>query len=322
MKIAITGASGFIGRRLVNALSRQGHDVSVLSRRVDHAFPSGIQVVNGDLTAANWPLDRLLEGREVVFHCAGEIRDVAAMKALHVSGTQRLLQAALQEAAEKGHPIHWVQLSSVGVYGSPPEYVNRERVVTEATPPQPVGVYEVTKTQSDALVMRAGETGLVTYSIVRPSNVFGGDMPNPSLRSLGVMVRKRLFFYIGRSGAVATYVHVDDVVDVLQLCGTDHRAQGKVFNISNDCLLEELVEGMASALNVTRPWVRLPESLVRAAALVAAKVARIPLTQQRINVLVRRTRYPYLKLEQELGFTPRISVPNAMGEVALANILE
>jgi nucleoside-diphosphate-sugar epimerase len=155
----------------------------------------------------------------------------------------------------------------------------------------------------------------MTCSIVRPSNVFGASMPNPSLRSLGAMVRRGLFFYIGRAGAVATYVHVDDVVATLLCCGTDPRARGETFNLSNDCLLEEMVGGMASAFGVRKPSLRLPEPFVRSGVYLAAKIAPIPLTQARIDALVARTRYPCLKLEQKLGFAPRLSVPDSIGEL-------
>jgi nucleoside-diphosphate-sugar epimerase len=317
MKVFITGGSGFIGRRLVNALNRQGHAISVLSRSSNRMFLPGIQVVKGDLTSESCPLEQILEGCDLVFHCAGEIHDVAAMKLLHADGTQRLLKAVNKEATKSGKTIHWVQLSSVGTYGPPLEAANTERVVTEDMPTRPHGEYEVTKTLSDELVIHTSESRLMTYSIVRPSTVFSVDMSNESLRSLGLMVRKGLFFYIGRPGAVVTYVHVDDVVEVLLRCGTDHRAKGEIFNISNDCLLEEMVEGIASALGVKPPRLRLPESFVRVASRVTAKIPRIPLTQERINALVGRTRYPYLKLEQVLDFTPRVFVPGAIGEVVL-----
>jgi len=189
--------------------------------------------------------------------------------------------------------------------------------VTEDTLPRPLGEYEATKTLSDELVIQASESDLITYSIVRPSNVFGEAMPNQSLRQLGEIVRRGLFFYVGQPGAVAPYVHVDDVVEALIRCGTDHRAKRMIFNISNDCLLEDMINGIASAFNVPRPRLRLPESGVRVATCIIGKVMTTPLTQERINALVARTRYPYLKIERELGFIPRISVPDAIGEVVL-----
>ena len=318
MKISITGASGFIGRKLVDALRLQNHFISVLSRHSNLKFPADIRVVKGDLTAMNCPLDQLLEDCEVVFHCAGELHNKTAMKQLHVDGTQRLLGAVYKEAFQRKRVIHWTQLSSVGVYGPPQGAANSARIVTEDTPTRPLGEYEITKTISDELVIQAGMSDLMTYSILRPSNVFDAHMPNQSLRSLGTIVRRGLFFFVGRPGALATYVHADDVVEALMRCGTDHRAKGKIFNISNDCLLEEMVNGIASSFGVARPWLRLPESSVRVATHVISKFARIPLTQERINALVSRTRYPYLKLELELGFSPRISVPETIGEVVLA----
>jgi nucleoside-diphosphate-sugar epimerase len=315
MKIAITGASGFIGRRLIDALGRQGCTIRVLSRTTQPQLSAGIEVVKGDLTSPECPVDQFVRDCETIFHCAGEIRDVAAMRLLHVDGTQRLLQAVLKEAARRGCKIHWVQLSSVGAYGPPQGNASAERVVMEDTLMYPVGEYEVTKVLSDELVIQSSASGLMSYSIVRPSIVIGAGMPNKSLRALGTMVRKGLFFYIGRSGAVAPYVHADDVAAVLQLCGTDPRGKGKIFNVSNDCLLEEMIGGMAAALGVRRPWLRLPEAFVRAFARAANGVVPIPLTPERINALVARTRYPCDKLEKELGFIPRIPIPGIIGEV-------
>jgi len=193
VKVAITGGNGFIGRKLIEALIRQGHVANVLSRRSQPAFSSGIQVVTGDLTSTTCPLGQLLEDCQVIFHCAGEIRNIAAMELLHIDGTKRLLKAALNEAALKQRQIHWVQLSSVGAYGPPQESPSARRVVTEDTPTRPIGVYEVTKTLSDELVIQASNSGSITYSIVRPSNVIGAGMSNRSLHTMGEMVRKGLF---------------------------------------------------------------------------------------------------------------------------------
>lgn len=315
MNVAITGGNGFIGRKLIDALIRQGHVVKALSRGSQPAFSSDIQVVKGNLISPDCPLGQLVKDCEVLFHCAGEVRDAAAMRLLHVEGTRRLSQAVLNETAQTGRSIHWVQLSSVGAYGPPSPAAKSGRVVTEDTPTCPQGEYEVTKTLADELVLQACGHGSMTCSIVRPSNVFGASMSNPSLRSLGVMVGRGLFFYIGRAGAVATYVHVDDVVEVLLRCGTDPRAKGETFNLSNDCLLEEMVGGIASALGVRKPSLRLPEPLIRAGVYLAAKVVSVPLTKDRIDALVARTRYPCLKLEQKLGFVPRRSVPDSLGEI-------
>ena len=315
MKFFVTGGNGFIGRRLVEQLSRQGHNLKVLSRHSDSILSSGVQAVRGDLTSDSHSLDKLVDGCEIIFHCAGEIRNEAAMKSLHVDGTQRLMDAVLKQAKLTGKAIHWVQLSSVGAYGPPAGAASSERIVTEDTLLQPVGEYEVTKTLSDKLIIEASEGDLITYSIIRPSNVFGFGMPNESLFSLGEMVRRGLFFYIGKPGAIATYVHVSDVVEVLLRCCKDQRAKGEIFNISNDCLLEEMINGIADAHGVDHPRFRLSEKLMRTVVKTVGKIVPLPLTDKRINAIVVRTKYPCDKLKQKLNFVPKVSVPSALGEV-------
>ncbi|TAK90616.1 MAG: NAD-dependent epimerase/dehydratase family protein [Burkholderiaceae bacterium] len=316
LKVCVTGASGFIGRRLVERLCVAGFSVRVISRRTDHSWPVGVEVLQGDLSDPHCPVTQLVKDCAVVFHCAGEIRNVSTMRGLHVEGTRRLLTAALNEARRNGKPLHWVQLSSVGVYGPPSGAANAERVVTEDSPLNPVGEYEITKLLSDALVLEACTTDGLTCSIVRPSNVFGANLPpGHSLHALANAVKRGAFFFIGKPNAVATYVHVDDVVELLCQCATDVRARNKVFNLSNDCLLEEMIAAIALAQGKTKAPLRLPEFLARLAAHVFGGIFNLPLTQKRIGALVSRTHYPCDKLARELGFTPRRNIPLTMREI-------
>jgi nucleoside-diphosphate-sugar epimerase len=316
-QVCVTGANGFIGRHLVYALSQQGYSIRVLTRRPDCLFPSGVQVVVGDLTTPGCPLDQFLEGCEIVFHCAGEIRDVAAMQLLHVGGTQHLLQAVLKVPTKTEQKIHWVQLSSVGVYGPSFGPAKTYHLVTEDTQLRPVGEYEITKARADELVVQASDGVKMTYSIVRPSNVFGIGMPNQSLRGLISMVKRGLFFYIGKPGAVAPYVHVDDVVAALLKCAFEPKARGQTYNLSNDCLLEDLIKCIASLLGVRSPRIRIPESLIRIAVGLFEGRLNIPLTQSRIDALVNKTRYPADKIVSELGF--KFSMPITAAIEVLVN---
>ena len=68
MQVCVTGANGFIGRYLVGALSHQGHSVRVLTRQEGDTFPADVEVVKGDLTSLDCPLDQFL--RETIALCA------------------------------------------------------------------------------------------------------------------------------------------------------------------------------------------------------------------------------------------------------------
>jgi nucleoside-diphosphate-sugar epimerase len=278
MIAAVTGGTGFVGRALVARLRRDAavREVRVLSRR------GGF-----DLTRPLPP--QALDGVDVLFHCAGETRDEAAMRALHVEGTRRLVEAA------RGRVARWVQLSSVGVYGRR----LREGALDESAPPAPEGEYEVTKAESDRLLGGAG----LEHAILRPSIVFGPGMPNPSLYQLVAAVDRGRFAYIGPAGAVATYVCVEDVADALALLGSAPGAAG-VYNLSDDRPLESFVAAIAGALGRAARFPRLPEPLAR----LLARIPGLPLTPGRVDALTRRVRYPSARMRDELGFRFGVSI--------------
>lgn len=317
IQVCVTGANGFIGRSLVDALSLHGYSIRVLTRRSDCLFPSGVQVVIGDLTSPDCQLEYFLLGCDVLFHCAGEIRDVLTMQLLHVDGTKRLLHALLKASMKTAQKIHWVQLSSVGVYGPSIGPANIVSIVTESDHVRPVGEYEITKAISDELVIQASDYGKMTYSIVRPSNVVGASMPNQSLSDLILMVKCGLFFYIGKPGAVATYVHVDDVVSALLKCAFEPNAVGQTYNLSNDCSQENLITFIAAELGVRSPRLRIPELFIRTAVSLFEGWAKIPLTQSRIDALVKKTCYPADKIILELGFKFSRQMPMAIQDLLI-----
>lgn len=318
MRVLVTGGSGFIGSKLVQALCAAGHSVHVVSRKNFLRQDFGekpVKLVQVDLLNPDFPLERIVAGCTVVFNCAGELRDESRMPLLHVDATLRLIEACKRQAMVTGQPIHWVQLSSVGAYGSIRKNPRVERVVTETTAPAPVGTYETTKSRADEIVAAAAEDGVFSYAILRPSNVFGVGMPNDSLRQWGRMIGKRMFFYVGAPGAVATYVHVEDVVSALVLCGFDERARCQIFNLSNDCPQECLVNGIAKALGVPPPNLRVPEGAMRMLAQVCSVMPGFPVSDSRIDALVARTRYPFSKLGSLLGFCPQHEVGETIGEI-------
>lgn len=315
MRIHITGANGFIGRRLVAALLQQGHALRVLTRKSPGAFPPAVEVVAGDLTSADCPLEHFVRDCDVLIHCAGEIRDVGAMRSLHVEGTRKLIQAVVEESRRAGKIIHWVQLSSVGAYGPAPGKPDADRIVTEETPPRPVNEYELTKTISDDLVVKASADGQFTHSILRPSNVIGLQASDRFFPRLIKLIRRNQFFYIGRTGAIAAYIHVDDVVAALIALATSQRAKGHIYNLSFDCKLEEIVNHIAVRLGTQAPQIRVPAPLIqlpiRAFNAIFGKWVRLP----SFNALTLRTRYPTTKIETELGFSFSKPLPQAIDEL-------
>lgn len=306
MNIAITGASGFIGRLLTDELYALGDKVVRLSRTAG----DGDSVIKGDLTDESCGLDDFVANAEVIYHCAGEVKNPKLMYPLHVKGTANLLAAVQRRIRRDGKPVHWIQLSSTGAYGKQGD----RTIVDESFQPEPVGEYEVTKTIADELVLAMAKSEpLFTCTLIRPSIVLGASMPNQSFFQLAMMVRKKMFFYIGnRSINTFTYVHVDDVVRALIACGRDPRAVGETFILSADCLQQKVIQAIAEWAGVSEPVFGFPEKLLRLLIGVIPSRISLPLTKERIDALTKTGGFDSRHIGERLDFKFLHDIPQSV----------
>lgn len=302
MVVGITGASGFIGSLLVQRHLELGDNVHVLSRnkvvldcRVSNHF--------GDLLDVD-SLNSFVSTIEVLYHCAAEISDESKMKAINVEGTRNLIKAA------SGRIRHWVQLSSVGVYGPV-----HKGVVTEEHSYNPINEYEKTKLMSDFLILEATKNKVFTSTILRPSNVFGSEMKNQSLFDLITAVNKGYFFFIGDKGASANYIAVENVVEALYLSATNPIAENKIYIISDWCTFEIFIGIISEKLLKPTPKFRLPANLMLGLAYITAFIPRNPLTISRLNALSTKCIYSTLKIEKELNFKRNYTIEQGLSDL-------
>ncbi|MBT6338151.1 MAG: NAD(P)-dependent oxidoreductase [Desulfobacula sp.] len=306
MKIAVTGGTGFVGKKLVLKHLKNGDSVRVLTRKSgkDIDLPKQVEIHNADLLGRSDPLVSFVNNSDVLYHCAAELNNEKLMNHTHVEGTKNLLEAA------SGRIGRWVQLSSVGVYGP-----YRAGIINETTPNNPVGEYEVTKARSDEIIMDAGLKSKIEYSILRPSNIFGPTMKNQSLFQLIKMIDRQLFFFIGRPGASANYIHVDNVIDALIKCGEKKASLNRVFNISDYMVMEDFIGVIADKLNKSKPKFRLPENMARFAAGLSRVFTKVPLTRARVDALTLRSSYSIEKIKSKLGYSHKKTMEQGLAEM-------
>lgn len=249
--VAVTGATGFIGSRLVERLLDDGAEVVCLTRAAGarpRRLPAGAAetaVELSDRTAVRGALD----GAELVFHCAYDWGDEAwnllAMRALvdgcRATGCKRL-----------------VHLSSFVVYRLP-----ATGEVTEETPPvtTPDG-YARTKLQLEAELLAASRDGGPPAAILQPSLVYGPGgqawTTNPADRlHYGTVVLP------GAGEGACNVVYVDDVVDAMLRSATRPEAVGERFLISGPrpVTWSRFYEQIAAAIGADGPRYLPPEAI-------------------------------------------------------------
>ena len=298
MIVSITGGTGFIGHKLAMYHLARGDSVRILSRGgLNKPFLStSVKLYRGDLSIAD-DLTAFADGADILYHCAGEVRDVDRMKSVHIDGTMNLIDAA------RGRIGRWVQLSSAGIYGKV-----RNGIVSEESRLNPIGIYEKSKFQSDNLVTAAALSGEFEHVILRPSNVYGAEMTNQSIFKLISMIQCGLFFFIGKPESIASYIHVDNVVNALALCGENRIAKGQIYNLSDHVFLEQFILSIATALKVSKPKIRLPELPVRMAAKIFEIIPGFPLTEARVDALTGRAIYSSDKIKTDLGYSHTVPI--------------
>lgn len=304
MLVAITGGTGFIGRRLVASHLDRGDRIRLLSRHRVTGFEGKTDIFHADLTDPDVDLRSFVEGADILYHCAGQLTDEGRMHAVHVEGVERLVQAAT------GRVGRWVQLSSVGAYGP-----RDNGVVSEDAPEAPQGVYETTKTRGDILVATAAANGAFEYALLRPSIIYGPEMTNRSLFQLIDTVARGLFFFIGPPGAVVNYVHVQGVVAALVACGTRAEARGRTYILSDNRSLEEAVRAIAITLERPVPRLRLPFGPVLLSARLAGRIPGFPLNESRVRALTKRVMYDGSRIEKDIGYRHPVTLEQGFREL-------
>ena len=214
----ISGASGFIGNRLLNAVDGQ---IRVLSRA---------KLLNYDTVVCDFGKKVIpkesLNGVDTVLHLAGfahDMRDESKAVDLYykvnVDATVQLAGLAVKAGVKR-----FVFVSSVKAGGSP----DFEACSSENDQADPEGVYGKTKREAELKLLKIGKESGMHVSIIRPSLVYGPNVKG-NLKLMLSGIKKGWFPPLPETGNRRSMIHVDDLVRAILLVAEDKRANGEIF---------------------------------------------------------------------------------------------
>ena len=305
MKIFVTGATGFIGRKLVLRLLEEGHEVVCGVRSPGRLGPlSGrVKSVRTYLEYKETISRALKEERpEVVYHAAAlvESHSLEKLRRVNVEGTRNILDACLEEGIRK-----IVYLSSVAVISGNPEVP-----LTDDLPYKATNSYGQSKLEAEKLAISYRKKGL-KIAILRPSMVYGeGELHG--LPSIIQALKKRCFPIFGKGEKKLHLVSVENVVDVLLLCLSKEEAYEGTFLVADREVLSirEALNYIAKILNI-KPPLSLPQWI-------AVILNKIPFVRTYVSFFMKDRVYSIERLKEKLGYVPRISVYDGLKRAVLA----
>jgi len=241
--LLVTGANGFIGSRVVEALLcygfrnvhcfvRPSGNLTTLDRIVNSMDPGKIQLIKGNLLSKE-DCKKATEGVSIIFHLAAGIEKSFAGSFMNsVVATRNLLDATLPGRKLK----RFVNVSSFAVYSN--QKIKRGGVLDEQCEIESdlSGMYDpytYAKLKQDELVLEYGRKYAIPYVVVRPGAVYGPGK-NAITGRVGINTFG-VFLQLGGSNRIPLS-YVENCAEAIALAGIRKDVDGEVFNIVDDDL--------------------------------------------------------------------------------------
>jgi len=287
--LLITGATGFVGIKLLKLLETSDFKICVLSRQQHPDY----ETIVCDLGQKQIPTSAIASV-DTVFHLAGfahDLRDTSKVEQLYrtinVSATVQLAELAAQKGVQRFVYVSSVKAGGKAIVG---------RCMTEEDQGEPEGIYGRTKREAELKLLEIGRQSCMHVSIVRPSLVYGpGVKGNLAIMRSGI--EKGWFPPLPETGNRKSMIHVDDLVRAIFFVAEDHRADGEIF-IATDGLphsSRKIYETICQQVNKTVPRWSVPKFLFDGVASVSSRF------RYKVEKLFGDECYSSAKLES-LGF--------------------
>ena len=304
MKALVTGATGFVGRYLVQQLDAKGYQCRCLlrSKRRAEAVPvlANAELIEGDITDLP-SLSGMADGVDYVFHLAAEGHVSAVseeayqrFQQVNVQGAQNVVKACAGAGISK--LVHFSSTAAMGLIRAP--------VVDEATPCQPATPYQRSKHRGETSVLAAAREQDVPVVIVRPCMIIGAG---------------GLFPKVGRGPNLTPTIHVKDVVRGAMLAAA-RGIPGEAYLLAGSSYpMDEIRRLVVAALGTSPPYPYLPAWVAFAGAWATERLARITgrvpiVTRRNIASTIADRVFSIEKAQRQLGFNPQVSIEEAVHE--------
>ena len=227
MRILITGGEGFIGKKLINKLKKEGHSVISLDKN------KTADIVT-DLSQKSFKINKKNIGNiDYIFHLAAQSGGYYSLENSYIDGKWNCLGTLnIVKLAQKLKVKKLIYISSMAIYG------NQKLTSEDYTPPSPISFYGVSKFTGELYTKLIYKHSNIPYTIFRLFATYGSgqDLNNKHQGILSIYLDQALnkdtIEITGSKDRVRELIHVDDVIDALMLSFSPE-TNNEIYNVSN-----------------------------------------------------------------------------------------
>jgi nucleoside-diphosphate-sugar epimerase len=316
MKILITGATGFIGRKLVAHLIKEYAEVVALVRRTSDVsgLPKKLRLIDGDMLDTV-SLEKAVEDIDVVIHLAAYFdfypKDKKLLYQVNVEGTQNLVKACVQ--AKVSRFIYISTTEVIGPVENPPG--------DENSPLRPQFDYSKSKKQAEAIVRAASLETDLEHVILRPTGVIGESELYTVFEIISAVNEGQIPIIPGDGEKTLMYTYVDDVVNGI-LSAIRSQAvtnQTIILCLDEGMTYNELFEFLGTKLGVKPPKRKVPTAFAKLGIGILSPFKNREKTtflwhMKTVQSMDEERSYSNDKAKKLLGWTPQTSMQEALSK--------
>lgn len=273
-RVLVTGASGFIGRFLVDFLVDSGHFVTGVSRQGVHSSSDPIKRIQIDDLRQPQIWERIdFSNFDVVVHLAARahvLREPAREPISEFRAVNVIPSIALFQACQRAGVPRFLLVSSIGVNGT----MSVGIPFTELDSPNPLEPYAISKWEAEQALTRLSHEGCTALTIIRPALVYGPHAKGNFHKLMGLIER-------GWPTPVASpdnrrnFLGVRNLCYLIELCMHHKNAIGETFLASDlrAVTTRELIVLLAHSMGRKARVIKIPRALLVAIGVLTGRRA-------------------------------------------------
>lgn len=314
MKIFLTGATGFIGKRLLRKIIEEGHKVTVLVRDINTAKQfkkSGVKAVIGDITKPD-TFTKHLNNCHTLIHLAA-IRSNWGSPKKFIEVNSKAIENFLQPKSSLKHIVVTSSVYAIGRLRSIP--------ADENIPLNGLGIYGESKVQAEIITKKLSNKFEIPFTIIRPAIVYGPeDNDTGMIVKMIKLIKKKRFQIIGNGNNLIHLIYIDDLVEgYLKVIKKGGHNQVYILAGNKPITLLELTSLIKKTLRINYSNIFLPKLPLIFMAFFVENLYKVGfkihhnlfnkepfISPIKIQILTDNWSYNISKAKSELGFNPQV----------------